>query len=266
MVDQVEQEPKRALSPLDYQQLLVAHDPNDAYAQPHADFWRKCKMENGKPAKRRDGKPAWVTPPIISHRAVQKLARLFGVRVKGWRWTDRNLEPKPTVTCEMTVAGYQPLSDDLASRIVGKPVTLLVEYDVPDETTEIGEINDSNAESVGRKYPQCLSYKRAFDRGVLNHLGLFECYGDSEEPRFAQNAKYEEPPPEEERQEGVSPEAQERNTKWMGLPADMRKEAKELIRSGKLENTELKQACEDCNWETEQIRAALEGWKARADG
>jgi len=266
MIEPTEKSPQRALSPLDYQQLLVAHDPTDPYAQPHADFWRKCKMKDGRPEMRRDGKPAWVTPPIISHRAVQKLARLFGVRVKSWQWLDRNLEPKPTVTCQMTVTGYKPVSDELATRIVGKAVTLLAEYDVPEETTEIGEINDSNAEVVGRKYPQCLSYKRAFDRGVLDHLGLFECYGDSEEPRFAQNAEYEAPPAEEKVEKKESSGAQERNVKWAALPDDIQKEVKELLKRGVVEHSQMGQMCEDCNWEPEQIRAALAGWKAKANG
>jgi len=159
--------------------------------------------------------------------------------------------------------GYKPVSHEMASRIAGKPVTLLAEYDVPDETTEIGEINDSNAEAVGRKYPQCLAYKRAFDRAVLNHLGLFECYGDSEEPRFAQNVKYEESPAEEKMEKKVSSGAKERNAKWADLPEDIKEQVRKLLNGDIVTHSQMGQMCEDCNWEHNQIRAALKGWQEK---
>ena len=48
MVEPIKEGPQRALSPLDYQELLVAHDPSDPYAQPHADFWRWRFASSGR--------------------------------------------------------------------------------------------------------------------------------------------------------------------------------------------------------------------------
>jgi hypothetical protein len=246
---QPEPEEARALTPLDYQQILHAHDPEDSGAQPEADFWRKVKMDsNGRPVRRRDGTPAWVTPPIIRHAGVQQLARLFGVQIEHIDWVRRDVE-NLSLCCEVVVKGYTPLSTKACG------YHLAPDYPVPDYTRAIGELNSANAGRVGREYPQCMTYKRGYDRAVLEHLGLFRCYGDSEEPRFAQGAAYEQPPAEQSAS-ATAPKFAVPASAWAKMPEDVRHLARALIDKG-VSRDKLDGLYETCFGEADQLRRAL---------
>ena len=238
------------LTPLDFQQLLVPYDSKAGGAQPEADFWRKTD-KNGR----------FVTPPIIRHSGVQKLARLFGVCVTGVTWVHRDIAAL-AFTCEVTVDGYGVLPPMMASRIVGSQVELSATFCVPPQTTGIGELNAANAGVVGKTYPQCLCYKRAYDRAVLDHLGL-HCYGESEEPRFAQGADYEE---SEEVQPRTPPAPRISNDQYKALPKDVQDLSVELAKVEPGFKAKLALIYQDCAGDAEQIRPALQEWKAKHGG
>jgi hypothetical protein len=239
-----------SLTPLDFQQLLTPFDSKAGGRQPEAEFWRK-EDKNGH----------FVTPPIIKHSGVQKLARLFGVLVTGVTWVHRDIGALE-LTSEVKVEGYAPLNPTQASRLIGRPITLSTSYTVPPQTTGIGELNAANAGVVGKTFPQCLCYKRAYDRAVLDHLGL-HCYGESEEPRFAQGADYEE---SEEAAPRTPPAPRISNEQYRALPKDVQDLSVELAKVEPGFKAKLALIYQDCAGDVEQIRAALQEWKAKHGG
>ena len=202
-----EQKETRPLTPLDYRRLLSEDD-----------YWQK-EDKNGKV----------VTPPILSHAAVQKLARAFGVTVEVLEWLDR--EPtKALVTVTAKAHGYAPVTAPYVRILFGladdADADLDPDWPVPAEgVVQIGECNSGNAGYVGKSFPQCIAEKRAFDRAVLDHLGLFACNGDTEAPAFAKNADYEEasrPAPVEKAAPTVTGE------QWGAMPDEVRRLARAL--------------------------------------
>ena len=246
------QQPARPLTPLDYQQLLRPYDDNGPKVQPEADYWRKT-----------DKQGHFVTGPIMRHQGVQKLARLFGVQIQRVNWLQRDAQ-KLQLTCEITVEGYSPLHDAQASAIVGRPVQLATDYAVPDETTGIGELNEANAGHVGKQFPQCLCYKRAHDRGALDHLGI-PAYGDSEAPEFAQGADYE-AEQERPRRESAPPSPdRELAVRCRDWPEDLVALAKKLVDAGVVDRPKIARIGMGCNWEIEDIRRVLDGLDVKAE-
>jgi len=249
-----------ALTPRDYAKLLRPHDPSNAYPQPEADFWRKCKKE-----QRRDGSPIWVTPPIIRHTGVQMLATLFGVQVMGEVcWPERDTtKGKFALTCEVVVAGYKPVSELTVLALTGKPhITLSKEWPVPEMTMQIGEVNYENAGMTGRQYPQLFAYKRAFDRAVLDHLLIFNAYGDVEAPEFAQNADYE-----AARRQPAAPDTGSRvlvpGRDWAKLDKGIRDIARALVRDYGEPRDKVDQLYLDVAGDPETLEAALTKWLER---
>jgi len=194
------------LTPLDFRSLLSADD-----------YWQK-EDKTGKV----------VTPPILSHAAVQKLARAFGVRVDIAEWRDRD-PAKCLVTVLARAHGYAPIAPAYVRQLFGlsadAPADLDPDWPVPDEVVQIGECNSSNAGYVGKSFPQCIAEKRAFDRAVLDFLGLYACYGDAEEPAFARDADYEEAR-RPERREPDKPTVT--GAQWAAMPDEVRHLAREL--------------------------------------
>ena len=231
--DTLSAETPQALTPLDYQKLLTP--PSKDVLPRDADFWRKEK----------DGRPA--TPWIIRHQAVQKLARLFGVTVVEVRWPSRDLE-KTRLTCEVVVTGYAPLSRAQCG------VGLSGDYPVPALTMEIGELNSGNAGLTGKSYPQNIAYKRAYDRAVLTHLGLFVCYGDSENPGFAHNADYE---AEEEGMRAAPTKPKVSSGEWKKQPDSVRDLVVALIQDHKYPRSKVDAHYVACNGDADTLEALL---------
>ena len=106
------------LTPLDFRSLLSADD-----------YWQK-EDKTGKV----------VTPPILSHAAVQKLARAFGVRVDIAEWRDRD-PAKCLVTVLARAHGYAPIAPAYVRQLFGlsadAPADLDPDWPVPDEVRHL---------------------------------------------------------------------------------------------------------------------------------
>jgi len=256
----------RLLTPLDYMVFLTAHDPNGAGAQTEAHFWRKGKMEGKQIARRRDGSPMWLTPPIIKATGVQILAALFGVRISNVEWPGRETRKEAlALTCEVTVEGFSPMPRDQAELLTGRQLAadLTKVWPVPISTLGIGEVNTSNAGTVGRDYPQCIAFKRAYVRAVLDHLLLFNCYGDVEAPQFAQNADYEAAGGTERPAKAPGSEVLVSGRQWAKLPQDIRGMARALVTDHKQPREKVDQVYLDVNGEEDVLRDALSDWISR---
>ena len=242
-------------TPADYMKFLTPHDPDGPASQPHADFWRKAAK----------GTTNWVTPPIIRDSGVKKLARLFGVQVDKVEWVERNAAGT-AVTCEVTVSGYTPLPAEQAQVLLTRKVDfaqypLATDYPVPKSTTQIGEVNLGNAGMTGAKYPQIFAYKRAYDRAVLDHLGLYDCYGDVEAPQFAQDADFE----AERDQPAGAPVVRVSGKQWGALPAEPRRLARSLMHDRGVAKATLDMLYLDCDGDPDAVLQGLQDVAANLD-
>lgn len=111
-------------------------------------------------------KDTWTIPgshrPILTHEAIERIARHHGVYVVSYKWFKVELFDQ-MVMVEVT-------SD---SGIV---------------TPEVGEVNEKTVTTnIGRSYPHSVCWKRAYDRAVLKHLGI-EAYSAEEADAFKQES------------------------------------------------------------------------------
>ena len=237
-------------TPADYMKFLTPHDPDGPASQPHAHFWRKAK-KNSSPL-------IWVTPPIVRDSAVMLLARLFGVRIDSVVWPARDTKTL-AITCEVTVSGYSAITPPQAQALLhaGEPVALEPDWPVPPSTMQIGEVNQDNAGMTGRQYPQIFAFKRARDRAVLEHLGLFDCYGDVEAPEFAETADYEQTR-ERQAQPTGPPVVSVRGAEWAAQPPAVMALLKTLMQERGVTRQTVDMLYRDCNGEPDAVLAALE--------
>jgi len=223
------------LRPTDYQQFL--NGPDSGVPEREQDFWQKLDKER---------KP--VTPWIIRHSAVQKLARLFGVQEGEAEWP--LWEPEQMrYTCRVTVWGYAPMECAECG------LHLEQGYTVSELTTEIGELNSANAGHVGKQYPQSIAYKRAYDRAVLRHLGLFTCYGDAEAPGFTQGADYE---AETQAQHAPLPTVKVTKAEWAKQPETVRELVQTLMGKHHVKRSVIDDWHIACNGDADNLLAQLE--------
>lgn len=230
------------LRPTDYQQFL--NGPDSGVPEREQDFWQKVDKQ---------GKV--ITPWIIRHPAVQKLARLFGVTEQVVEWP--LWDPKEMrYTCRVIVAGYNPLTCPECG------LHLSANYPAPPETTEIGELNAANAGHVGRQYPQSIAYKRAYDRAVLRHLGMFTCYGDTEAPGFTQGADYE---AETQAQHAPVPTVKVTKAEWAKQPEEVRELVQTLMGKHHVKRSVIDDWHVACNGDAPTLLAHLQTKLAEVD-
>lgn len=134
------------LTPLDYSRLLPAEM-----------FWESS-----------EGKM------IISHDGFQLLARLFGVEVDDSHTNIASVNPL-MIAIMVQVKGYAPIHPRLDEH-----------YMKPDiKTPNYGEASMANLTTdISKRYPVALAWKRAFDRAVKDHLGLYGIYSEEESDAF----------------------------------------------------------------------------------
>jgi len=235
-------------TPADYMKFLTPHDPDGPTSQPHAHFWRKAKK----------GTTTWLTLPIIRDSAVMLLARLFGVTIGEVVWPARDTKSL-AITCEVGVSGYNPITPEQARALLqkGEPIPLAKDWPVPPSTMQIGEVNQDNAGMTGRQYPQIFAFKRARDRAILEHLGLFDCYGDVEAPEFAETADYEQTR-EQQAQPASAPVVSVRGSEWATQPPAVMALLKTLMQERGVTRQTVDMLYRDCNGEPDSVMAALE--------
>jgi hypothetical protein len=119
------------------------------------DFWR-VKIKDKRTQELRE-----VGRPIVSHEGVERLARIYGVRVERYTW----LKTEPSDLLVMI-------------EVTGGPGD---EYNKV--TPEVGECATRNAGQIGGNYPHSMAWKRGYDRAVLKHLGI-EAYSAEEADDF----------------------------------------------------------------------------------
>lgn len=118
-----------------------------------SDTWRV------KVRDKETGRMKEVGRPIITHEAVERIARIYGIRIYKYEWYKTDIDDMMIM---IEVTGFW---ED--GRI----------------TPEVGECSSRNAGQIGGNYPHSMAFKRGFDRAVLKHLGI-EAYSAEEADDF----------------------------------------------------------------------------------
>jgi len=99
---------------------------------------------------------------VITHAGIQRIAEIFKLQM---------LEPKILIA---------PSQDN------GNLIVIQIAIKEGDRVTwEIHESSNINTTSVSRTYPVRMAFKRAYDKAILSHLGLYDFSSDIESEDFS---------------------------------------------------------------------------------
>ena len=120
--------------------------------------------------RKRDDKEVITAKYVLSYESAKRLARIAGIAM-----VDQDILVKPSIENKMTTAVCVSFR---CANCCHVPFDLL--YEKVFTFTKLGEADLDNTSSIASKYKITIAEKRAFVRGVIEHLGLPNMYGEEE--------------------------------------------------------------------------------------